>query len=194
MIELPDWASPNDATPALFPPNEPIRPVSGGAGLLRLMPGQRFRVALSFPPMRDAEARILVSRLIRAQSEGLRVRYPLAGEEQRVAGQPVVNGVPTGKTLALRNLAPSTPILEGYWFSINESGQHWLHNVAVGGIANSLGQATISVEPMIRGDIGDGATVHFARPFLEGFVISEPSWNVNVDRLVSIGVTVEEAE
>jgi len=159
-------------------------------------PGSHYMAQLSFPPVDDpATARIVVSRLIRAQSQGLRTWWPTP-DDQRVAGAPVVDGAgQAGTSLSVRGLFRGTAVREGWWLSVRDAaGQSYLHNVAGGVIAGADGRATIALSEALRAPLPDGAEVRLTEPQIEGIVIGDArEWSLSVERFVGFTVTVEEA-
>lgn len=196
MIELPDSPAPNGVTPRLIDYGAVLRSPTGGSTLRLDRAGSRFAAEISFPPMKPETARVFVSRLLDAKSEGLRIEFPLLGASQGNPGAPVVDGAgQAGKSLAIRGLNPGYGFREGYWFSIEDAdGQHYLHNCRSAVKADGAGEATIVIAPALRVPFGDGATIHLAKPMIEGLVDgSDWSWQIPVSRLIALTVTIEEA-
>lgn len=141
-------------------------------------------------------ARVFVSRLLAAKSEGLRIEYPLLGEGQGIPGAPAVDGAgQAGKSLVLRGLTPHYAAKEGFWLSIEDAaGQHYLHNVRATVVAGADGKASLSIEPALRVPFADGAAIHLDRPMIEGLVDGDEwGWQIPVNRLIALAVTIEEA-
>ena len=195
VIDLPEWAIPNGATPSFMDFGAILRP-STGAGVLRVdRLGSRYKVKLSFPPFTDQkQGRIIVSRLIRAKRMGLRTEYPL------VCPQPlqdaVVDGAgQAGTTLRVRGLFREMVVLEGYWISIvRASGQHYLHNIAGQVKADENGRAALPLSEMLRWPFADGDRVKLVKPMIEGIVDGdEQAWSLSIEHFIGIEFTVEEA-
>lgn len=195
-IELPEWAVPNGASAALVDAGGVMRSPLNTAALRVDRPGSHYRIALSFPVFDEPrDGRVIVSRLIRAKRQGLRVPYPLP-ESQGAVGSPVVDGAgQAGLTLMVRGLTPRVAIREGFWLSIEAaSGQHFLHNVAGEVLAGADGRAALTLSEMLRAPFLDGARVHLARPMVEGVVDGgEQAWSLSVEHQVSIECMLEEA-
>lgn len=195
MIELPRWAVPVDASPALLDFGGVLRPVLGGPIQKIDRAGSRYRVSLAFPPAEgEAEGRILIARMIRAKREGLRVPYPLP-RAQPVAGAPVVDGAgQSGSRLLVRGIQPRQSILEGWWMTVYRAdGQGYLYNVGAV-IADADGRAAIPIAPMLRWPHANGDRVELVEPTIEGVVDGgEWGWSVDVENLVGIEATIEEA-
>lgn len=196
MITLPESPWPNGVTPRLLDYGSVLRPALGGAALRIDRAGSRFGAEISFPPMKPATARVFVSRLLDAKSEGLRIEFPLIGVSQGLPGSPVVDGAgQSGKSLDITGLTPAYAFKEGYWLSIEDaSGQHYLHNCRSNVVADGSGDATISITPALRVPFADGATIHLAKPMIEGLVDGEEwSWQIPVEKLIALVVPIEEA-
>lgn len=184
MIELPDGVVPNAMAPALMDFGGYQEPSSGAEGQRIDRPGNRYRCRFGLPPhVMAAHGRVIVSRLIRAKSEGLRCEFQLAGVKQGIPGNPVVDGAgQAGMFLNVRGLTPNYTAREGYWLNIiSASGQHYLHNVAGGVTARADGTATLPLSEMLRAPFPDGARVELARPMIEGVVVGEErAWEVSL--------------
>lgn len=196
MIQLPTSPAPNGVSPRLIDYGTVLRSPLGGASLRVDRAGSRFGAEISFPPMPPKTARIFVSRLLAAKSEGLRIEYPLLGEGQGIPGAPVVDGAgQAGMTLAVRGLTPHYACKEGFWLSIEDAtGQHYLHNCRATVIADASGDAELSIVPALRVPFADGATIHLAKPRIEGLVDGDEfAWQIPVNRLIALSVMIEEA-
>ncbi|RSU59310.1 hypothetical protein BRX36_19275 [Sphingomonas sp. S-NIH.Pt1_0416] len=195
VVELPNWAVPNSASPAFMDFGAVLRP-STGAALLRVdRLGSRYKLTLGFPPFDDPDqGRVIVSRLIRAKRMGLRVEVPLLAPQ--VIEDAIVDGAgQAGTTLRLRGLFPRRVVREGYWLSVEKAdGQHFLHNVAGESIADAAGKVALPLSEMLRWPFADGARVHLVRPMIEGLVDgNEQAWSISVEKFTHIEFTVEEA-
>lgn len=196
MIELPDAVVPNGIEIALMDFGGFQRPPLGGPIQRVNRLGNRFRASVSLPPMPNAEmGRIVVSRLIRAKVEGIRIELPLAGVDQGSPGSPLIAGAgQSGSTIALDGLRPGYGASEGYWLSIETDGQHYLYNVAAPAQAGSGGAISLSITPPLRKSPGDNDVVHLQRPMIEGFVVGdEIGWQISLAHHIGISFDIEEA-
>lgn len=196
MIELPEWAVPNGATPFLLDYGGFIEPSLGGEVQRIDRMGNRFGVALTFPPFTNKErGRIVVSRLMRAKTEGLRVPYPLLDFDPGAPGAVVVDGAgQAGRTLIVRGCTPHYAFREGQPLSIERAdGRHYLHFVDEPVYADATGDAALSISPMLRYEFADGASVHIRQPMIEGFAGGDEwRWQMSVDRLISVEFELRE--
>lgn len=187
MIELPHGVVPNAMAPALMDFGAMQEPSSGAQAERIDRPGNRYRCNFALPPHRMADqGRVIVSRLIRAKSEGLRVPFQLAGVNQGSPGSPVVDGSgQAGMFIAVRNMTPNHVAKEGYWLSIVEESegqqQHYLHNLAAVVRADANGMAILPLSEMLRAPFADGAAIHLAKPMIEGALGGdERGWEVSL--------------
>ena len=155
--------------------------------------GGRFTVSFRFGPYTPEEGRVMVSRLIAGKQGGLRVKLPLP-HDQGTPGSPVLSGaVSSGRTLALSGLTADYPILEGYWLSLVKDGQHYLHSVGVGAVANGSGVATIELNELLRTDFAAGTVVNLAEPMVQGLLRGDDwGYDFDVNRVIPIEFTLKE--
>lgn len=199
MITLPEGVVPNGADPTLLDFGGIIRP-STGAKILRLdRGGNRYRVAMTLPIRSGEDARRVVSRLLAAKSEGLKVEYPLQGVYQGTPGSFVVDGAgQSGNTILLRGGTPHYAAKEGFWLTIHDGDattQGYLHNAKAQSIADGSGGMELIVTPNLRIPFPDGAHVELAKPTIEGSVEGDVSWSLAIGELVdNLNFVIEEAE
>jgi hypothetical protein len=194
MIELPARPAPNAVNASLIDFGFQLKPATGAAVTRIDRPGSRYAVEVTFPVMKSDVARVFVSRLQKAVSEGLRIDYPLLGVSQGNPGAPVVDGAnPTGTTLPVRGLTPGYQVKEGYWLTlIDADGVLYLHNVTANVRADGDGEATLSIYPMIRAPLADGSTILLGKPQVEG-LIEDIKWTLMLGDFVQLGFVLEEA-
>lgn len=195
MITLPSSPAPSSVTPELIDFGLFQRPATGAKVTRIDRAGSRYRLEVGFPPMQADTARVFISRLLKAKSEGLRLTWPLLGVSQGTPGSPVVNGSgAAGTSLPLRGLTPGYTVKEGYWLTVVDgSGNRYLHNVGANVTANGSGVATVTVTPMLRAALADGATVLLAEPTVDGLVTEVFRWPLPTSRLIEIAFSMEEA-
>lgn len=193
MIELPDFAVPGSMAATLVDAGFTQRGVQSLARIDRK--GSRYKMAFTFGPYHPEQGRVMVSRLIAAKQEGIRVELPLL-HHQGSPGAPLLNGaVTTGREIVLDGLTPGYFCKEGFWLSLEKSGQHYLHSVRTGGRANASGQLTVTLNEMLRTNFADNTVVHLAKPMIEGLVEGDEwGWSVAVDQLFPIEFMVEEVQ
>jgi hypothetical protein len=195
MIDLPDWAVPNGCDVGLVDFGGFLTPGLGGAVQRIDRMGNRFRVSVSFPPFLSKDrGRIMVSRLIRGKTEGIRIEFPLLGFKPGSPGSVLVNGAgQSGRSLILDGATPNYAFREGQPFSLVHSGQHYLHFVDAEVIANGTGQATLSISPMLRIEPADNAVCHFGKPMIEGYILGDEwRWQMSLEHHIAIQFDIEE--
>lgn len=187
MIILPENPAPNGAVPTLLDFGFLQRPSTGAAALRVDRPGSRWRLQFSYPVMQADVARPYISRLTAAKTEGLRIAFPLQGVSQGSPGSPVVDGSgAAGTSLPVRGLTPGYVAKEGYWLTIIDGdGVYYLHNVRATVAADSSGEATLSIYPMLRAPVADGDVILLAKPMVEGVIEGDVSWNMELANLIS---------
>lgn len=196
MIELPPVVVPTSAVAALVDAGGVMRSPLNTSALRVNRPGSHYRVALNFPRIADpALARIVVSRLIRAQQEGLRTWFPTPEDQPAGSGVLVDGTGAAGRVLPLRGFRPRAAIREGWWLSITDArGRAYLHNVAAAVMADDTGRAAIDLSEALRAPFADGAAVQLVNPPIEGIVDGDArEWSIDVERGLDFTVTIEEA-
>lgn len=191
MITLPDFANMGNAVPRFVDMGFTQRGISTIDRIDRK--GSRYALDCSFGPYYPEEGRQMVARLIRGKQEGVEIAFPLQ-VNQGSPGSPLVDGaVSTGRSLNIKGLTPGYFAKEGFWLSIVEGGQHYLHNIWAGGRADVNGDLTVTLNEMIRASISDEAVIHLAKPKMQGLVIGDDAqWRASVDRVVPIQFSIEE--
>lgn len=194
MIELPTSAAPSGATPALLDTGIVQRDGSGAITGRWDRPGMRWRVDFSLPKMKADTARVVISRLAQAKSDGLRIEYPLLDVVQTGSGSPLVDGaLASGSNLPLRGMTPGYVLKEGFWLAVQASdGQRCLHNVRVTTTVAVNGKATAIIWPPLRVPLVDGNLVLIDAPTIEGQLISDVGWSLTPDQLAETQFTIEE--
>lgn len=196
MIELPEWAVPNAAAPGYVDFGGFLTP-GLGARVQRLdRMGNRFKVALSWPPeVYGKRGRVLVSRLISGKTEGMRVEFVQPGFKIGAPGTPRVNGAgQAGRTLICDGFTPHYAVREGQFFSHEHDGQHYLYKVDAQTVANASGQLDLPITPMLRVEPTDNDLLHFAKPMIEGFIMGEEwRWDISLAHHVAIECEIQEA-
>lgn len=192
MIELPDFAVPGSMQPTFVDAGFTQRGVQSLERIDRK--GGRYKLALTYGPYAPENARVMVSRLIAAKQEGLRIEFPLLHSQGSPGAPLTVGALTSGRTLPLDGLTPGYFCKEGYWLSIVKDGRHHLHSVRTGGRVAADGTLTITLNELLRDSFPDNSVVHLAKPMVEGFVDGDEwAWAASVDRVIPIEVSIEEA-
>lgn len=195
MIELPAGVVPREMNAGLIDFGGFLTPPTGARVQRIDRMGSRYKVAFAFPPLSSRDVgRQVVSRLIRAKSEGIRVELPLGDFTPGPPGSPVVDGNgQAGTSLAIRGFNAGYAVREGQWFNHVSGDDRLLYNASAQAIADATGDATVGLAPMLRVEPVDGDVLEFARPVIQGFVLGEEwRWQMAVERLIAIEFEVEE--
>jgi hypothetical protein len=196
MIELPLDAIPNGATPGYVDFGGFLTPALGGRVQRIDRMGNRFKMAFTFPPFKAADlGRIVVSRLIRAKTEGIRLDVPMLGFKPGAVGYPLVDGAgQSGRTLTADGFTPHYAIREGQWFNHIQGDDCLLYNMDAAVMADASGEAELDLSPMLRIEPADNDVLNFAKPMIQGYVLGEEwRWEWNLAHHVGIEFEVEEA-
>lgn len=183
--------------PAFIDIGTTVRGGTNATGMRIDRPGGHYRAAVTVSLGKGPQRAALVTDLIRGKQEGLRMAYPLQGVDQSGSGSPAMDGADqAGRLINLRNLTVGYIVGKGFWLSIVDAdGQHYLHNVYVGGTVGSDGKVTVTLAEHLRVPFPNGAAVHLDEPMIEGSVEgNEQSWRLSrADRVDGISFTIEEA-
>ena len=197
MIELPALAVPNGASPAILDFGGFLRPGLGGRVQRIDRMGNRFKVGFTFPPLPSVDVgRIVVARLIRGKTEGIRMEMPLLSFKPGIPGAPKVNGAgQSGRALICDGFTPYYAAKEGQWFSHHHATGSCLYNVDAQTVMNGSGAGTINLSPMLRVEPADNDVLNFATPIIEGFVAGEEwRWEMSLEHNLAIQFEIEEFE
>lgn len=196
MISLPSGVYPAEFEMALVDLGGVQRSGLGGAGLRVNRLGNHYRALVTLPPLETALGKQVISRLTQAKSAGLRLAIPDCSGKQGSPGTSIlVNGAgQAGQSIGLDGFPPGYVGQEGYWLSINDGTQNYVHQVSAAFTANGSGQATVFLTVALRKVFADNAAVSFAAPTMDGFVIGdEQTWSISLARHYGISFAIEEA-
>lgn len=197
MIDLPEWPMPASADIALVDWGAFLTPGLGGPVQRVNRLGSRYRISVTYPPLPSKkEGRIFLGRLMRGKSEGVRLPFPLLDFDPGAPGDVRINGgSQTGSSLVVDGITPNYVFREGQPLSILTGGKHHLYFVAAEMIASNTGTATLPLTTMLRRPHLDNDEVHVGKPMIEGFIAGdELSWNIGVERLVSLSFDITESQ
>lgn len=173
-----------------------LRPQTGGA-LQRIdRLGNRWMITCRTPVMPiEPEGRLVAQMLDRAVRDGGIVRVRQPNFDPGAPGTPLVNGaVSSGREVDIDGLTPNYPIKAWQPISFVTGGVRYFDRVESQVIANSSGQATITLYNLLRAPLADNATVELGMPRIEGVVelLSPAPWPK--DRLTYFEFTVTETK
>ena len=193
MIELPAFARFSSFSATMMDAGFTQRGVQSLSRVDRK--GARHKIMLACPPYGPEEGRTMVSRLIRAKQEGIRVPLPILHSQGSPGNVVLAANVSTGRIIEVSGGTPGYFCKEGYWLSLeNAAGQHFLHSVSSPVRFSNTGTATLTLDVMVRDTFVAGNKVHLAKPMVEGFVEGDEwAWGFAVDLLIGIEFALEEA-
>lgn len=170
-------------------------PLGGSSDRFERM-GDRYSAMVTTPAMLiEPDGRRWAARLMRARREGGIVRLHQPGLRIGAPGTPVVaSNTSTGRTIPLEGLTPEYPIREGQWFNYFYEGQRYLDQAAEQVIANSDGEAEITLQSLIRRPLLAGASIEIADPCIEGWIEGDFSIARSVERITSFSFTISEKD
>lgn len=158
-----------DAVPGMLDFGGILTPPTGGEEQRVNRLGNRFTLQMTVDTDTEAEARILLQRLLRAQTEGALMPWPAWSMNVGQPGAPQVDGaVSGGKTLPIKGLSPYYAIREGQPLSIIIDGRRYMHTCDAEVIADETGDAEILVTPMLRKALAGDEVIELAKPMIEG--------------------------
>jgi hypothetical protein len=195
MIDLPDYPGPQSAEPGLVDYGGFLSPPLGGPIQRIDRMGNKFKIAVTMPPMSGSEGRVWIARLIKGKSEGARMEYPLLDFAPGYPGTPLVNGSgQAGRFLNLKSCRPNYVYREGQFISVKTGGRHHLIMVDGQAVVASDGTVTVPITPMIRVSHLDNDEVHVSKPMIEGYILgNEQRWRLQVGNFVNLSFEIEEA-
>jgi hypothetical protein len=197
MIDLPDYPTPQSATPALVDFGAFLTPSLGGPVQRVERMGNRFKISCSMPPMQNPQlGRLWIAKLVRGKQEGARMAWPLQGFDPGTPGPVVVNGAgQSGRVLAVKDATPNYIFREGQFFSVVINSRHYLYMVTTEAIANASGAVNLAIEPMLRVSPANNATCNFGVPMIEGFIMGDEfAWQLALAQFVSLSFDIVEIE
>lgn len=197
MIDLPTDPAPRDVSLTLLDFGNTIAPFLGGPEQRINRLGSRYSLAVTMPPMRNAEqGQKFVSRLTRGKSEGVKMKLPLGGVNPGTAaeiGEPKIWVSTSGRTIRLKGFVEGYTIKEGQMFSVETGGTHYVYMSNTEATVSAGGNVNLEVSPLLRVPHLVDDRVHFLEPMIEGFIEGQDwQWSYALDHTVGIQFTVRE--
>lgn len=193
VVILPDWAVPSITKPGIVSNGFLSNPVFGGPLEFTERPGDRFSFTATFPAYRsdgrgeNARGAEIVADLIKAKSQGLRLKWPQNGFKPMVTGSPVTSGAAqSGTFLNLSGGQPYAVIKKGQFFHIARGEERYLHVVQETVSIPASGSFTVEIEPPLRIVANAGLTCNFHAPEIQGFPLGDVwEWTTEIGGIVS---------
>lgn len=196
MIDLPSYPPPASAEPVFVDFGATLSPSLGGPDQRIDRMGCRFGLSVSLPPMRgDKLGRQWIAALLKGKSEGVRMAWPLQGFKPGVPGTVKVNGAgQSGRTLVVDGASANYVFRAGQPFNhVPADGEEILYFVTEEVIANGSGQASLTIEPMLRVEPADNDDLEFGEPVITGFLAAgDLPWSLGVAKQVGLAFDIRE--
>lgn len=157
--------------------------------------GDRYSWAGSTPPMRiEPDGRRWSARAFRARKVGAIIEIHQPDFNVGAPGTPVVGTTTlSGKAIPISGLTPHYAIREGQWLNYyDEDGQRYLDQVVDQVIADADGDATVTIQNLLRVPITVGDPIELARPCIEGWIDGDFSIPRTLDRMTSFNLAIVE--
>lgn len=156
--------------------------------------GDRWQVSVTTPPARiEPDGRRWSARLFRARQEGGIVTLHQPDLNIGAPGSPVVaSTTASGRSIPISGLTPYYAIREGQWLNYIVSGQRYLDQVTEQVIADASGNATVTIQNLIRTPLTAGDEIDLATPCIEGWIKGDFSIPRTVERLTSFSFVISE--
>lgn len=169
-----------DAQPSMLDWGGSLVPALGGPEQRVNRLGTRSALAITTDPEDEADARLLLQRLMQAMSQGAKMLWPQSGMKVGTPGSPLVDGAVAGGTsIPLKSLTPYYAIRVNQPLSILIGDRLYLHFADDQAIADASGNATVTVTPMLRKPLAGDEPVELARPMIEGSLAGDAmQWNI----------------
>lgn len=182
MIELPDGVKISGWSLSHVDYGSHQEPETGGEVTRVSRLGNRTGVNVTLAPMLPDEGRIVVNRLIRAKSEGLRLKWFMNEFDAGNVGAPRVNGAGQGgRVLNIDGLPANYQFKEGQPFSIFQNNRNFIYFVGVDINANASGQIALPISPMIREPTVNNAVINLSQPMIDGYIQGNSTdWEISL--------------
>lgn len=161
--------------------------------------GLRMGATFIIPPKRYAsDGAGLIADLIGAVQNGIVVPWPQPGIAVGSEGAPKVKtAVSGGTSLAIKGLPAAKALGKGWLITVNcaANGRRYMHPLAAAATADGSGDATVTLAIPIRRAFAVNDVIEIAAPKLQGHLMDQRlSWEMSVDRMVDVSITVAESQ
>lgn len=157
--------------------------------------GNRWALTVEMGPMTSDDGRDWSAALSSGLRNGVLFAFLQPGLTIGSPGTPLVNGASqVGSSLIADGFSADYAMVAGQFFSVSISSQRYVYQLSADVTASGAGAATLAISPPLRLSPGDGDTLEFATPYIEGLLTGVPSWFMQSDRLArGFSFTIEEA-
>lgn len=190
------------ASPEPCAPYTPPSVVSLGNDVTSLIGGNRqrnkrkgdhYRARFNMPPLSYHEA--MEWRRLMAGADTVVMAIPQPGFDTGAPGGSVAvkGGGQLGTSLIIDGLTPQYVFRAGQMISIYTSGRWWTYGIDAETVADSSGEATLTLEVMIRTFHADNDLVAVAEPMIEGFAaVEDGAWTLDENGYIRLSFEIEE--
>jgi hypothetical protein len=168
-------------------------PLGGPADRLERQ-GDRYSANVATPRMYiEPDGRRWSARLLRARKEGGIVAIHQPDLKVGAPGTPsVATATASGRSIPVQGLNRNYVIREGQWLNYIVGGLRYLDQAREEVIADASGNATITLQNLIRTPLTAGAVIDLATPCMEGWIEGDFSIPRATDRITSYTFTISE--
>lgn len=190
---FPTTKSPRKMKPRLISAAQ--EPEGNGAGVDQrfITLGSRFAVDVTMPPMRYADARLVVAALLRAEREEMTMLFLQPGLSIGAPGARTVSPIAAANATVVGVLGGSVyTVLGGQFFNLTDAdGRKYLHAAVQ---TNNI-PGNLIIAPALRQDFAVGRAYDFATPVIQGFVRGkETAWDVDEAHHYGVSFTIKECK
>lgn len=197
MITLPQCPPPRTQNLKLTSYHVDQVPTLGGPQSRVGRLGDRWSMSVSTWPANYAEeSRIMLSRLVRGMTDTVLARVIEPGMRDMDFGTPLIAASGGfGTSVQVKGLGSGRVVPEGKFMSIVTGGQRFLYQVSAEATADSGGNATLFIYPMLRRQPAINDTVELSQPKIEGYIQgNEYAWEWSKSRFVGFEFSLMERE
>ncbi len=183
------------ASPSVMDFGGVLTPATGGPRQRVNRIGTRHAIECQTPKMPIDTGRVWAGRLARAKIEGGLIAYPEPGLVFDPIGVPnIASAVTGGMAAPVRGMIEGRVIPESKALSIIHDGRRYLYFTTAEVTVAPGGTATLPVFPMLRSVLATGDLVELLVPKVQGELIGDFSWPIDVDEAPTFGFRLEESE
>lgn len=155
--------------------------------------GDHYRARFNMPPLTYDEAREW--RSLMTGSDTVVMALPQPDVDISAPGVLVkVNGAgQLGTSLIIDGVTPNYAFTKGQMISVVTDGRRWTYGLDADTVADGSGNATLTLEVMIRTLHADNDVIEVAEPKIEGFTsIDDDSWTLDENGYIRLAFEIEE--
>jgi hypothetical protein len=155
--------------------------------------GDHYRVRFNMPPLTYEEA--MVWRRLMTGADTVVMTIPQPGFDTGAPGSEIAvnGGGQLGTSLIIKGVTPHYVFRAGQMVSIQSLGRWWAYGVLDEAVADEDGEATLTLEVMIRTLHADNDPIEVAEPKVEGLPdIDADAWTLDDNGFIRLNFSIEE--